>query len=34
MPNNFMHKYISAPNYLGEIIEWIGWTFLHGVSQA
>ena len=28
MPNKFMHKYISAPNYLGEIIEWIGWAIL------
>ena len=23
-----MHKYISAPNYFGEIIEWIGWAVL------
>ena len=28
MPNKFMHKYISAPNYFGEIIEWIGWAIL------
>ena len=23
-----MHKYISAPNYFGEIVEWIGWAIL------
>ena len=28
MPNKFMHRYISAPNYFGEIIEWIGWAIL------
>ena len=28
LPNTFMHKYISAPNYFGEIIEWIGWAVL------
>ena len=28
MPNKFMHKYISAPNYFGEIVEWIGWAIL------
>jgi protein-S-isoprenylcysteine O-methyltransferase Ste14 len=28
MPSKFMHKYISAPNYFGEIIEWIGWAIL------
>jgi 3-oxo-5-alpha-steroid 4-dehydrogenase 1 len=28
MPNKFMHRYISAPNYFGEIVEWIGWTIL------
>ena len=28
IPNKFMHKYISAPNYFGEIIEWLGWAVL------
>ena len=28
MPDKFMHRYISAPNYFGEIIEWIGWAIL------
>ena len=28
LPNAFMHKYISAPNYFGEIVEWIGWALL------
>ena len=28
LPNTFMHKYISAPNYFGEIVEWIGWAVL------
>jgi 3-oxo-5-alpha-steroid 4-dehydrogenase 1 len=28
IPNKFMHKYISAPNYFGEIIEWTGWAVL------
>ena len=28
IPNSFMYKYLSAPNYFGEIIEWIGWAIL------
>ena len=28
IPNGFLYKYISAPNYFGEIIEWIGWAIL------
>ena len=28
LPNKFLHKYISSPNYFGEIIEWIGWAVL------
>jgi steroid 5-alpha reductase family enzyme len=28
LPTKFMHKYISSPNYFGEIIEWLGWTIL------
>ena len=28
IPDEFLYKYISAPNYFGEIIEWIGWAIL------
>ena len=28
LPNRFLHKYISAPNYFGEILEWTGWAVL------
>ena len=28
LPTKFMHKYISSPNYFGEIIEWLGWAML------
>ena len=28
LPTKFLHKYISSPNYFGEIIEWLGWTIL------
>ena len=28
LPNSFLYKYLSAPNYFGEIIEWIGWAVL------
>jgi protein-S-isoprenylcysteine O-methyltransferase Ste14 len=28
LPTKFMHKYISSPNYFGEIIEWLGWAVL------
>ena len=28
IPDGFLYKYISAPNYFGEIIEWIGWAIL------
>ena len=28
IPNGFLYRYISAPNYFGEIIEWIGWAIL------
>ena len=28
VPNKFLHKYISSPNYFGEILEWIGWAIL------
>lgn len=26
IPHGGMFRYVSAPNYLGEIIEWIGWA--------
>ena len=28
IPNTFLYKYLSAPNYFGEIIEWFGWMIL------
>ena len=28
IPDGFLYKYVSAPNYFGEIIEWIGWAIL------
>ena len=28
IPNGFLNRYISAPNYFGEIIEWMGWAIL------
>ena len=28
IPNSFLYKYLSAPNYFGEIIEWLGWAVL------
>ena len=28
IPKSFLYKYLSAPNYFGEIIEWIGWAIL------
>ena len=27
-PNSFLYKYISSPNYFGEMIEWLGWAIL------
>ena len=27
-PQGFLYKYVSSPNYLGEIIEWLGWAIL------
>ena len=26
VPERGVHRYVAAPNYLGEIIEWIGWA--------
>ena len=28
MPKTFMYKYISCPNYFGEIIEWFGFAIM------
>ena len=28
IPHAFLYKYLSAPNYFGEIIEWLGWAIL------
>ena len=28
IPNKFLYKYISSPNYFGEMIEWAGWAIL------
>ena len=28
IPNAFLYRYVSSPNYLGEIIEWLGWAIL------
>ena len=28
VPNGFLYKYISCPNYLGEIIEWLGFYIM------
>ena len=28
IPRIFLYKYLSAPNYFGEIIEWFGWMIL------
>ena len=28
IPSTFLYKYLSAPNYFGEIIEWFGWMIL------
>ena len=27
-PQGFLYRYISCPNYFGEIIEWLGWAIL------
>jgi protein-S-isoprenylcysteine O-methyltransferase Ste14 len=28
IPRGTLFKYVSCPNYLGEIIEWFGWALL------
>jgi 3-oxo-5-alpha-steroid 4-dehydrogenase 1 len=27
-PHGFLYRYVSCPNYLGEIIQWAGWAIL------
>ena len=27
-PHGFFFKHVSSPNYLGEIVEWLGWAIL------
>ncbi len=33
-PNSFLYKYISSPNYFGEMIEWLGWAILTASSAG
>ena len=28
IPHGGFYRYVSCPNYLGEIVEWIGWAIL------
>jgi 3-oxo-5-alpha-steroid 4-dehydrogenase 1 len=28
VPNGFLYRFVSCPNYLGEIIQWAGWAIL------
>ena len=28
VPHGFLYRYVSCPNYLGEIIQWAGWAIL------
>ncbi len=28
IPKGGMFKYVSAPNYMGEMLEWLGWTIM------
>ena len=30
IPQGFLYKYVSSPNYLGELIEWTGYAILLG----
>lgn len=30
IPTGGMYRFVSCPNYLGEIVEWIGWALLTG----
>lgn len=28
VPKGFLYRYVACPNYLGELIEWLGWVLL------
>ena len=28
IPYGFMYRFISCPNYLGELLQWLGWVFI------
>jgi steroid 5-alpha reductase family enzyme len=28
IPQGFLYRYLSCPNYLGEIVQWLGWAVL------
>ena len=28
IPNGFLYRYISSPNYLGETLQWFGWALM------
>lgn len=28
IPHGFMYRWVSAPNYLGEMVQWLGWALL------
>lgn len=38
IPQGFLYEFVSCPNYLGEILEWLGWSLatlsLSGLSFA
>ncbi len=34
LPRGFLYKYISCPNYFGEMIEWIGYAICCRTTSA
>ena len=28
IPRGFLYRYVSSPNYLGETVQWLGWTLM------
>jgi len=28
IPDGFLYRWVSSPNYLGEIVQWLGWALL------